>query len=120
MFECKLKHAWRECGCIPWNYPHFVDPNTGNLTNVCDYVGNHCFEARYKDFLKKIPHCGCYPDCEGYSYTYSVSSQRLTPSDHCDVQRPGRLTKLFILSVFSEEQISRKSARPKNCETSGV
>ena len=21
MFECKMKSAWRSCGCIPWNYP---------------------------------------------------------------------------------------------------
>ena len=22
MFECKMKHSMKKCGCLPWNYPH--------------------------------------------------------------------------------------------------
>ena len=99
MFECKLKHAYKACGCIPWNYPHFVDKQTGKLTDLCDYVGNYCFEQKIGEFLDKIGDCACYSDCDGYHYSVSISSQKLLTAEHCYIKDPGNSPFRLLIAL---------------------
>ena len=84
MFECKLKRAYEACGCIPWNYPHFVDKKAEGLTDLCDYVGNSCFEQKMDEFVDKVIECSCLSDCNRISYSVSISIQKLLSDDHCN------------------------------------
>ena len=40
IFECQLKHAFRKCGCIPWNYP---DISSGK-GDICHWNSLACHE----------------------------------------------------------------------------
>eukprot|EP00094_Tigriopus_californicus_P010168 TCALIF_09807-PA protein Name:"Similar to ppk28 Pickpocket protein 28 (Drosophila melanogaster)" AED:0.27 eAED:0.27 QI:0/0/0/0.33/1/1/3/0/892 len=74
ILECQLKRALKICRCIPWNFPHFYQDN-GELTDICDYDGNACVDQLMDDYnqTESITDCQCYPECDSFVYSYSLS-----------------------------------------------
>lgn len=65
-FECRVKMAFDQCLCIPWDVPR-LDLDTH--TPVCDLNGNYCFN----DWLGKeelVESCNCPQDCASVRYSY--------------------------------------------------
>ena len=61
MFECHLAMATQNCGCVPWDYPHF---ERSGLSDICDGWGRYCFESVMKDTNRGFANCKhCLPDC---------------------------------------------------------
>ena len=75
-FECGLKEAHRQCGCIPWNYPH------KKYVLLCDTFGIYCFEQVLL-LMKSNQSCVCPPSCDAVTYSYFSSAKWLDPKLLC-------------------------------------
>ena len=64
MFECVLKQAKEECGCILWNLP-----NNGNESTICDLFGSQCFWNALND-SSRVQTCNCSADCSATTYNF--------------------------------------------------
>ncbi len=69
LFECQMRLAVRQCGCIPWNYPHI------------DHEVPVCLEHQHRIFkeaflLAEEDHdaCDCPPACNRIHYTYHIDT----------------------------------------------
>ena len=71
MFECKLRVAEKNCGCVPWDFP------AAENTKICNIFGNVCFQNELIRLKRDIsdekeslgtPPCGCYPSCNKIKY----------------------------------------------------
>ena len=70
-FECLLKSAYNECGCMPWDFPHLNSSMT-----ICDRLGRDCFKQSIAIFDSKQK-CKCKSDCTTTRYSYSVSQTKI-------------------------------------------
>ena len=70
-FECLLKAAYSECGCMPWDYPHLNSSMT-----ICDRLGRDCFKQSIIVHESK-QNCKCQRDCTATRYSYSVSQTKI-------------------------------------------
>jgi hypothetical protein len=87
LFECRLRHSHKKCGCTPWNYPHY---GNDSITEICDGPQSYCFEEAMGDDLT----CQCLPDCEEVSFAVSsdkflLDSRQECHSDSFTEGRPG-------------------------------
>ena len=57
LFECQLREAYRQCQCIPWNYPHFEEE-----IPFCHRYTQDCFEKAMAD-TNSSDGCDCPFDC---------------------------------------------------------
>ena len=70
-FECLLKTAYNQCGCMPWDYPHLNSSMT-----ICDRLGRDCFKQSIIIHESK-QNCKCQTDCTTTRYSYSVSQTKI-------------------------------------------
>ena len=70
-FECLLRVAYDDCGCMPWDYPHL---NSSMV--ICDRWGRHCFK-RSIIIHESEQKCKCQRDCTTTQYSYSVSQTKI-------------------------------------------
>ena len=83
LVECNLKKAYNICGCLPWNYLHFNQPDSGaGITELCDMEGNHCVEKVMEKFENDLS-CSCWPSCVEISYTHTLISSPLEGKSFC-------------------------------------
>ncbi len=92
MYECQLKDASRECGCIPWNYPRWSSDFP-----VCHHRGSGCFIAEMRKGM--LPsRCSCMVDCTSVTYSYTVQRQETAYKYTCSpilyTSQPGIWRKL--------------------------
>ncbi len=77
LFECQLKRAYKACGCIGWEYPHFAEDLRVcyGLLDKNIHGGMSCFES-YMDSGGTPRQCPeCLLSCEGISYPYTIKSK---------------------------------------------
>ena len=93
LFECQLKRAYRACGCIGWDYPHFssnLRTCYGNVHRSSD-GGHRCFEA-FMDSGGMPSQCPqCLGSCESTSYPYTVKSKDISLYDRICVENADEL-----------------------------
>ena len=65
-FECKIKEAFKTCGCHPWYIPPPASPNRHIL---CDLYGNYCFKKALKR-AGSSRKCSCLPTCHHIEFTH--------------------------------------------------
>ncbi len=58
LFECSLWKAYKECGCVPWDYPHPEE----NVT-MCDRTGDMCFRDLMATGAQACLHISCGKKC---------------------------------------------------------
>ena len=80
LFECRLKYAIRNSGCIPWDYPIPEGVNEAE-TDICT-AGNSGRGnlASFQDLMNSensTKKCKCLPDCEEIKYERQVKATYL-------------------------------------------
>ncbi len=71
IFECNVKEARSQCGCIPWDFPRWEGE-----TPICSYDGAKCFSQVMEESSGQW--CSqCLPDCETVHFEYSVQIARI-------------------------------------------
>ena len=74
-FECKIKEAFKTCGCHPWYIPPPASPNRHIL---CDMYGNYCFRnAMKRAGSSRI--CSCFPTCHHIEFTHIERESPIDP-----------------------------------------
>ena len=80
IFECSLKFAIEEVGCLPWDFPTPIKWENASLA-VCNSHTRHTNSKndliRFYDAMKNdtnLKNCDCVPDCEGIIYEAQEST----------------------------------------------
>ena len=70
-FECGIKKAEKEFGCIPWFLPH------GDNADICDPWIARNFSKKAGRIFASSQHCqDCIQDCEITESSASISSEK--------------------------------------------
>lgn len=80
-FECRLRQAEKECGCIPWDYPQLDE----NIELICDGIKTACFQNAMKGYNETS--CQCDPDCEGLVFAISENKFKIDSDTICDLNQ---------------------------------
>ena len=72
-YECHIKEAFKHCGCVPWDFLHFLNNST-----ECDVFGRTCFlNAMENNQRVKKVHCPhCVEDCNIMTFKKSIKSTK--------------------------------------------
>ena len=74
--ECKVKEAFKMCGCHPWYIPPPASPNRHLL---CDLYGNYCFKKALKR-AGSSRGCSCLPTCHHIEFTHTERETLIDPN----------------------------------------
>ena len=79
MFECRLKNAINEAGCVPWDYPMPRSMSLERNKKICNSIYNETVKnstlSKFHGFMnsgKSIANCECLSDCEEVVYEATV------------------------------------------------
>ena len=82
LFECRLTNAFREIGCLPWDYPIPPSLEQGqkghiricNSSRRSDVTENDL--AKFDGYMnneRSASNCHCQPDCEAVAFEIQVT-----------------------------------------------
>ena len=82
-----------KCGCIPWDYPQFLD----DITTICDGPQSACFLTAMENGYP-VRDCGCEKDCEEIYFEVSdISKEQVDGTSECMRRVPeGFQTKAYF------------------------
>ena len=76
LFECRLEHAAREAGCVPWDYPHPYGSKPDEFP-ICVATSNITLNklAKFEALMGSedgLRDCHCLPNCEEVTFKTQV------------------------------------------------
>ena len=71
LYECRIRHASKMAGCIPWDYPTIKNMSDVAVCTINKKVSLEVFEMHMQND-DALADCNCEPNCEEVAFHTEV------------------------------------------------